>query len=320
MTNYKKLSQLITDNKEELYAQLKGLSLPADAEKIKQTCVDYVGALTRKDAEYMNQLSLLEQDLLSPVLRVIETLYSSDIELNRRVSSQFSEEDKPIAPHCKKKFTAKSIAKEFAPAMMGAAGGTLIATLCRPSSWGVILFGSVVSAIVGKVLYGLYIEHNSVMNFKDSDNAVHYPEYKLTEEDVSDIIKGLESAGECIDKVLLTYRRHLDIMQDEYAHKMASFNLDKKYIGVLECFQAILGNMYSIEMTPVVKDTIKKVSNSLTAQGYKAVRYSDELKNLFEIKEGDCTKPEEYKPAIIKKEEDKEILILKGEVVLPQNN
>lgn len=316
MANYKKLTQLISDNKGDLVRKLEGCSLPSDAEKIKQFCIEYVGSLTRKNAEYMNQLSLLEQDLLSPVLKVMDTIYASDIELSGKANSMHSKEKRPQSAN-RKVSSKESFFKEYGPALAGAAGGTLLASICKPSSWGVILFGSVISVIIGKVLYSLYIDNNNVVA-ESGDNNVSYPEYKLTSIDVNNIVKGLETAGECIDKVLLTYRSHLAILQDEYSHKMESFNLDKKYIGILECYQTILGNLSSMGTSPIVKDTIKQVNLSLAGQGYKAVHYSEDIENLFEINIGICQEPNEFKPAILKKCENRETLILKGEVVIPK--
>lgn len=70
MANYKRLAELIADNKGKLCHKLEGLTLPSNADEIKRLCIDYVEHLTRKDSEYMNQLSLLEQDLLSHDLKV----------------------------------------------------------------------------------------------------------------------------------------------------------------------------------------------------------------------------------------------------------
>lgn len=315
MANYKRLVELIADSKGRLCNKLKGLTLPSNADEIKRLCIEHVEHLTQKDSEYMNQLSLLEQDLLSPVLKVMETLYGSDIELSKKVSSLLAKECVPQKTPTKE--SQKTLSKEYGPALAGAVGGTLLATICKPNSWGVILLGSVVSTIIGKVLYSLYVDKNSTVAESDNTNT-KYIEYPLDSADVDNIIKGLETAGECIDKVLLTYRRHLDIVQDDYSHKLALFNLDKKYIGILECYQTILGNMSSMDSSPLVKDTIKQVNKSLTGQGYKAVYYTDCLRNLFEIKTGDCSEPEEFKPAIVKTFNNEETLILKGEVVLPK--
>lgn len=313
---YKKLTQLITEHRNSLDENLRGRKLPSEAEEIKRKCIDYICSLTSKDTEYMNQLSLLEQDLLAPVLKVMDTLYTSDIELSQKICFLFSDYEK--SNQNKPQSSSKvGISKEYGPALVGAAGGTLLATICRPSSWGVILFGSVISAIIGKVLYSLYIDKNDSIIAHVGNVNYSFPEYELTHTDVDNIVKGLVTAGECIDRVLLTYRRHLDIFQNEYSHKIESFNLDKKYIGILECYQTVLGNMYLMESSLVVEDTIKQICNSLSVQGYKAIHYSEELKNLFNIKTEEGTDIEEFKPAIVKVCEGKETLIIKGEVVLP---
>lgn len=315
MAEYKKLSLLISENKGDLCSRLEGLSLPSDAETIKQLCVDYVDTLTRKDAEYMNQLSLLEQDLLSPVLKVMDTLYSSDIELSQKVSSILTQEK--VRRPSKTQTNKKSITKEFGPAIAGAAGGTLLATLCRPSSWGVILFGSVISAIVGKVLYGLYVDNNVIDEQNNSLND--FSEYKLSRNDVANIVNGLITAGECVDKVLLTYRKHLEILKDDYDRMESTFDLEKKYIGVLECYQSLLGNLKDMAPSPVVSDSIRKIIQLLQKQGFKVIDYTESVKGLFNIKEDDVETEEQYSPAIVKISSGKEILILKGDVVIPNN-
>lgn len=314
MANYMKLAQLITGNKGELCNRLEGLKLPSDAEKIKHLCVNYVGNLTSKDAMYMNQLSLLEQDLLSPVLKVMDTLYSSDIELSHKISSYMSR-DKNQQVGKTSKGGKKTLSKEYGPALVGAAGGSLLATICKPNSWGVILFGSVISAIIGKVLYSLYVDNNHIEERACSENV--YPEYRLTKEDVTNIVEGLATAGECVDKVLLTYRKHLEILKDDYARLESTFDLEKKYIGVIECFQSMLGNLKDMEDSPVVSDSIRKVNQSLQKQGFKAVDYTEEVKGLFNVKRDAVDSVEQFSPAIIKVTSDKETLVLKGDVVIP---
>lgn len=316
MLEYKRLSQLIRENSGVLYEKLCCCSLPNDAELVKQMCLDYVGNLTGKNTEYMNQLSLLEQDLLSPVLKIIDTLYSTEMELSQNTTTS-SLKNKNEEQNIVYDSSPKRIVKEYTPALAGATGGTLLAMICKPDSWGIVLFGSVISTIISKILYSAYVEKNENPNDENCDVNTCFPEYKLTSEDVAHIIGGLENAGECIDKVLLTYRRHIDIVQAEYMRKMDSFNLDKKYIGVLECFQLVLGNMNSMELSPIVKDTIKQVNNSLAVQGYKAVHYTDEFEKLFDVKRDDIAEIEEFKPAIVKVDKEKDSLIIKGEVVIP---
>lgn len=314
MANYMKLAQLILKNKGELCNRLEGLTLPSDADKIKHLCIDYVGNLTRKDAEYMNQLSLLEQDLLSPVLKVMDTLYSSDIELSHKISFYMSRERNHQVGKTSKG-EKKTVSKEYGPALVGAVGGALLATICKPSSCGVILFGSVISAIIGKVLYSLYVDNNHIKEHACSENVL--PEYRLTKEDVKNIIEVLATVGECVDKVLLTYRKHLEILKDDYSRLESTFDLEKKYIGVVECFQSILGNLRDMGDSPVVSDSIRKINQSLQKQGFKAVDYTEDTIGLFNVKRDSVDAVEQFSPAIIKVSSDKETLVLKGDVVIP---
>lgn len=116
---------------------------------------------------------------------------------------------------------------------------------------------------------------------------------------------------------LLTYRKHLDILNDEFKKKEETYNLEKKYIGVLESFQTLLGNLSDMGNSPVVKDSIKNINQILSKQGFEAVDYTDEAKGLFNVKEDDINAVEQFTPAIIKKNASKVSLILKGDVVIP---
>lgn len=316
MANYTPLAQLITNDKDNLRKKIKGLSLPSDANKIKELCIDFVNKITKKDAVYMMQLSLLEQDLISPVLKVMDTLYASDIELSKKIASTLSQQKAVNAPEKKHK-NERTITKEYTPALVGAAGGTLLATICKPTSWGVILMGSVISAIIGKILYGIYLDrdNNVVAQYGESQSSPK--EYILTERDSDNVIKALVSSGECIDKVLLTYRRHLDILQDDFARKVSDYELEKEYIGVLECYQSLLGNLADMEQSPVVVDSIRKISQTLQKQGFKSVNYSEDACGYFNCKEEYVDHIEQFTPAIIKITDSREILVLKGDVVVP---
>ena len=319
MANYTPLAQLISDNKNSLCKNIIGLSLPSDAERIKVMCIDFVEGITKKDAEYMKQLSLLEQDLISPVLKVMETLYASDIELSKKISKSYSTRANQVRQSTSNKKKA-SLAKEYGPALVGAAGGTLLATMCKPSSWGVILMGSVVSAIIGKVLYGLYVDKDINNNNTIYENSASFKEYELTNTDADNVLAALVNAGECIDKVLLTYRKHLEILEGEFKKKEESYSLDKKFLGVLECYQSLIGNLSDMEESPVVTDSVRKINQTLQKQGYKAVNYNADVLGLFNAKKEDVEDVEQFAPAIVKCSGDKEILVLKGDVVIPKSH
>lgn len=329
MVGYKKLSELITENSSELKEQLKGKKLPKDAESIQKLCVNYVGRLTSKDSYYMKQLSLLEQDLLMPVLKVMDTLYATDMDLSKKISGTMSPDMCKMSDSQFKeigqgqnKSICKKYRKEYAPALTGATGGTIIGSLFKPNSWSIILLSSVISAIVGKVLYDLYVDKKNRDSISEvGKNKDLISEYRLTLVDVENIIKGLEAVGDCVDKVLLIYRKHIEILQNNYAKEKLNFSLDKKYIEVLECFQTILGNLESNEKTPMVKDSIKQIVNTLANQGYKVVHYSEQTRMYFKesTREGDVD-VEEFKPAILRESDGEFNVVLRGNVLISNNN
>lgn len=329
MVGYKKLSELITENSSELKEQLKGKKLPKDAESIQKLCVNYVGRLTSKDSYYMKQLSLLEQDLLMPVLKVMDTLYATDMDLSKKISGTMSPDMCKMSDSQFKeigqgqnKSICKKYRKEYAPALIGATGGTIIGSLFKPNSWSIILLSSVISAIVGKVLYDLYVDKKNRDSISEvGKNKDLISEYRLTLVDVENIIKGLEAVGDCVDKVLLIYRKHIEILQNNYAKEKLNFSLDKKYIEVLECFQTILGNLESNEKTPMVKDSIKQIVNTLANQGYKVVHYSEQTRMYFKesTREGDVD-VEEFKPAILRESDGEFNVVLRGNVLISNNN
>lgn len=328
MIEYKKLSQLIAENSTELEKQLLRKKLPIDAESIQQLCVNYVERLTNKDSYYMKQLSLLEQDLLIPVLKVIDTLHIANMDLSKKTSATMTcgQEicNQTNYQHVKddnnqeKSFFEKYI-KEYTPALIGIAGGSIFGSLFKPSSWSVILFGSIISATIGKVLYDLYFNNKSDDSIDKNKDAI--TEYQISLSDIKSILKVLITVGECVDKVILIYRKHIEILQEKYEKEKTYYSLDKKYIEILECFQTVLGNLESSEKTPIVKDSIKQITNTLANHGYNIVHYNEQYRMYFKenTKEGDeCI--EEFKPAILRKSDGGRNAVLKGEVLISNNN
>lgn len=327
MAEFETLANIIEENSNELKRQLLGKKVPQDSECIQQLCIDYVGKLTGKDSVYMQQLSLLEQDLLTPVLKVMNALYASDIELSKKVRLTMMQHlnNAPTHQHIEvgrnqNVHFGKHLTKEYTPALAGAASGSLVGSLCKPGSWGVILLGSVISAIVGKVLYDLYIDNrNGKIVAEVGKPKSIIPKYILESSDVENIIRSLVSVGESVDKVLLVYRSHIEILQDKHSREKESYSLDKKFVEVLECQQTVLGNLLVTEDDPITKDSIKQIVNTLANQGFSVVHYCEENKAFFDTNYGNCESIEEFKPAIIRSTGNNGKAILRGEVLIPNS-
>lgn len=152
-------------------------------------------------------------------------------------------------------------------------------------------------------------------NSKESSASVS--ETPFTSDVINSIIKHLVSVAEYVDQTLLTYRNHLDILQHDKLDEIASYSLDRRYSDVLECLQISLGNLQSMEQAEIVEDTVKYINRLLSCHGYKSIHYSEETRDLFDIRTDDnCSAPDEFFPAIVKIDEGREILVLKGKVVL----
>ena len=93
MVDYQNLSQLISDNSEWLRKKLLHRELPVDAEVIKKYCVEYIDSLTKSDAQYMVQLSLLEQDILLPILNIMNIMNVTDLPGGKWVMSALTVDD-----------------------------------------------------------------------------------------------------------------------------------------------------------------------------------------------------------------------------------
>ena len=311
MEEYLSLACLINKNKNVLCQTLENKSVPSESETIKELCINYVNGLTKKDAEYMQQLSLLEQDLISPVLKVINETYASDIELTRNISAELSQRShKQVqkVPRTQK----SSIKKE----LFAIAGGAAMATVVKPSAWGVILMGTVISTVIGRILSVLYLGKSNNEHIESIDSSKI--EYKLTYEDAKYIVDALVTIGECIDKVLLTYRRHLDILQDDFKRKEDSSSLENRYIGILENYQDLLGNLSDDKDSSVAKNCIKRIQQTLQNQGFKIENYNEETSTMFIVREDDVDSIEQLTPAIIKILNGEERVILKGNVLIPK--
>ena len=152
---------------------------------------------------------------------------------------------------------------------------------------------------------------------KCKESSAFVSETPFTSDVINSIIKHLVSVADYVDQTLLTYRNHLHILQQDKLDEIASYSLDRRYSDVLECLQISLGNLQSMEQTEIVEDTVKYTNRLLSCHGYKYIHYSEEARDLFDVRIDDtCSAPDEFFPAIVKIDEGREVLVLKGKVVL----
>ncbi len=322
MLSYKPLSQLIIENKESLTTQLVGKYNHSDVDYIRQACIEYIHSLTKKNSEYMNQLSLLEQDVVSPALSIFEKL---PIKLMRGNISK----NGPI-PH----FNTNEINDSYVSSN-NLLVGYIISAICGAIGalciGGVSLLSFVVGISIGAII-GLLLGFVCVKYIKKRYKLLHIQthcindsklnnSYIISIDDVNYIIDFLSNSAKSIDNILNTYRSHIEQLIREHKQLLDKNSLDTNYRDIIETLQYVLGNIsYAAESNgALIDDTIRRISSSLMHHGYKVIHYSEDVKAMFQIEFRDTSTIDEFKPAIVKVVDGKEYLIYRGAVVLPHN-
>lgn len=307
------------EKKESFLSNLTGTILPKDTEKIKRMSVQFMESLTKRKGDYMNQLSLLEQDLLKPIFEIIENMNSIDATFDQN-NSQVEPSNNLHDKSNKKKKDMKLIT----PTLFGVVGGSTTASiiaskagLMASKSFWSVLIASAISAFIGKVLCDLYIRYKENQEAAPSLTTNKPKYYTLSNNEAELIFNALLSVGKNVDNVLLTYRNHIDILQHDFDKKLKNTRIEKQHLDVIEALQSILGNLTSMEINPRINESIKLIKSTLLSNGFKAVSYSEENAGLFLCKTEDIDHIEEFKPAIIMTNGGKETLVLRGGVVLP---
>ncbi len=313
MQDYKKLTEFMLEKKESFLTNLTGAILPKDTERIKRMSVEFMESLTKRKGDYMNQLSLLEQDLLKPIFEIIENMNSIDLPYDQKLPEVESNND--IEDETNKRMREM---KSFTPALFGAAAGSTTASIIASKTFWPVLLASAISAFIGKVLFDLYTRYRENKGGVPSSSTKRPKNYKISRNEAELIFNALLSIGNNVDNALLIYRSHIDILQNDFNKKLENTRIEKQHLDVIEALQAILGNLKSMEITPRINESIKLIKSTLLSNGFKAVSYSDENAGLFQCKTDDVDSIEEFKPAIIMTKGEKETLILRGGVVLPR--
>lgn len=322
MLSYKPLSLLIIENKEILITQLVGKDIHRDVDCIKQCCIEYIHSLTQKDSEYMNQLSLLEQDMVSPALAKFRNLPIGSILVNPSNNA--------LALHSGTNETSVNntlsnnlLIGYIVAAICGAIAALFIGGASLLSVAIGITTGAIIGFLIGYVCIKSVKKETKIQS-KSADgihDSLLADPHRLSVYDVNCIISSLSDSAISIDSILNTYRSHIEQLIKEHKQLLDKSTLDNNFKDILETLQYVLGNMACVTGNDeaLIKDTMRRISSSLMHHGYKVIHYSEEVKALFQVEIRQISTIDEFKPAIVKVVAGKEYLICKGAVVLPHN-
>ena len=325
MNPAKKLSELVYENR-SIIDQLVGISIPSQYRLIQEKCEELFRVITQKDNEYLSNMSLLEQDIVMPIISLVGKVYDVPFDIDS-ISRKYANDGLNDAPEINK--SEKKVEKFFkehadlsASAAAGLIGSGVYAFVAdapftkSPFSGCGIFWGTLSAVLVGKVVSHLLSEKKNTRSHSIRTSKA-LSEYTLTRTDVNKILDTITSFASAVDEVLVKYRNHIEVLNAEFMRKNSRYSLDQEYLSVLECYQTVLGNLAEISSEPSASDSIKQLNVSLHQQGYRVVHYSDDVSDWFEAKEGAVDSMEEFKPAIVKTTNGNDSLILKGGVVIP---
>lgn len=322
MLSYKPLSQLIIENKELLKTQLVGKYTTSDVDSVRQLCIKYIHSLTNKDSEYMNQLSLLEQDVVYPALSMFSNLSIESILVNLSNNA--------LAPHSNtNEMSVRDMPSNnlligyIVAGICGAIGALFIGGASLLSVAVGITKGAIIGLLIGYVCVK-YIKKKHMIQRKPAnsidESKLNNP-HRLSVHDVNCIIDSLSDLSKSIDSILNTYRSHIEQLIKDHKQLLDKNTLDNNFKDVLETLQYVVGNMAYVTGSDeaLINDTMRRISSSLMHHGYKVIHYSEDAKALFQVEFRQISTMDEFKPAIVKVVDGKEYLICRGAVVLPHN-
>lgn len=321
----KKLAQLFEENKEQLYEKLQELYLPQDKEKIQKICIDFTESLWSSKSEYMQNITLPEQDIVKPMLKLIKVLQPTvSVDWNEIAESIIvSETEEAEEVNNKMPFVSRKegitvgATSVTAGAISAVMGGGIIA----------LLISSVVGAAIGVVLVKILDDEKEKQPKQKAVRKKNIPaqsqNVQLSSEDIELLVGKISEAVTCVDDLLDMYRYHLKAIEEELKRQKAEFTLPKKYSTLTRWLQEELARDILDEQRKgeniFVDNLSKQLKKSFIAEGYKLIYdfSNEEFKNYFEYRNSDEVTVEELSyPAIIETETNN--IVKYGVVLIPQ--
>jgi hypothetical protein len=307
-----KLIQLFEENKGQLYNELQALKLPRDREKIQKICIDFSESLWSAKSEYMQNITLPEQDIVKPMLKLIKVLQPA-------VSIDWNETEKPVFAS----ETEEAKGNLFLSPKEGIAIGATAITAGAISAvigGGMIAFfvGSIVGVAVGIIIVKILEDKEQQAKQKTATR-----EMQLSLNDIELLVGKTSEAVACVDDLLDMYRYHLRAIEAEFERLKAGFTLPKKYPTLIQWLQEELARDILYEQrkgeNAFVNNIDRRMKRVLVAEGYKLIYdfSSEEFKNYFEYRDSDEVRQEELcYPAIIEMKTNS--IVKYGVVLIPQ--
>lgn len=313
------LASMFEANRQALENELKGLSLPKDANKIQSIVTNYFGSLFDQDGSYRQSLTVSEDYILQAALSLLnaqqemgQKLTEQEIIIETKVSSS-PETDSKIKQTPIQKILSQKI--DGSKTLIGSGGGAVLGKVALSSGWGAV-FG----AIAGTAIV-LYLASKSDRNSNGTTKTItSKPCVKTsiqnTEIDTASFLTIIKQACESIDSLINTFRNQIQKVVSKYEAQDKP-TLEREYGLLLESIQSLLGVAYSQQPDEKrlhkIDERIEQLVESLENYNLEIVPFSEDKLDRFEQMESTkVEKPTMICPAIVKDG----VLVKKGKVFI----
>ena len=321
------LSSMFESQSQALESQLKGMSLPRDAEKIQNIVTNYLNEVFDDEGDFRQNLTQSEDYILQAAL----TLLNAQKEFNKmfldeRMKSEYLSASKPNEQ-------TKRTEKEDSPiddnpsstidptnAFIGAGSGALIGKVIM-GGWGAV-FGAIAGTAVAFYLQGRtsvpYLKKR-----KPSAKQSLISEMKQNIEatiplDTNKFVTIVARICESVDNLIATFRAQIKRVVDKYESQEKP-SIEKEYRILLESIQSLIGyqrtHSEDEKFIKKIQDRIEDLGETLENYNLSILDYSDEYDHCFEkVKSPNATQLKMVYPAIMKSGN----VVLKGKVFIPE--
>lgn len=248
MANTKTLTSVFNQNKVKLTGALKGLYLPADANKIHKVVSDFLNEMFENSGEYRQSLTDSEDYILQASINLLQAQQNITSEIAKTSAATAT-----VRTTEAKKETGTNPYYAVAGAGVGAVAGSILST-----------WGAVAGAIAGTAI----VIYSATR--KTSPSSEHSEKHLAAQMDANALANIVEKICRGIDGVMQTYRVQVKRVKDYYEYKEQP-TLQTEYSELLEQITNVCNAVQSSSdnVSAKLKNATDALAESLENYGLK---------------------------------------------------
>ncbi len=302
------LASIFEANKTALAANLQGLKLPQDAQRVQKTVSEYLDKMFDDEGDFRQQLTQSEDYILQAAL----SLLNAQQEIAKQImSARQPHREAPFKQTLHAEKTASMKKEQFPYALggtlVGGAAGAVLGSWCA-------VFGAIAGTAV--VLY--YASMDSKQPKSDFQKPISEKPQGTTL-NVKAFLAVVSNICGSIDSLIETFRSQIKRVIDKYESQPKP-TIESDYRFLLESIQSLLGyervhdtteEKYVKKLQTRIEDLAENLENyNLAVENYDG----SNAQKFEQVPSAETTEPHMVYPAITKEGQ----VVLKGKVFIPR--